>query len=1348
MMELKHMLEHQRQEKTLERLKKKFLKAIESRKRALDMPQAAVSELQFDKMSRQAEEALRFLTLEIFQIREELYSEGVRLRTLFNEEITLLRHEKNRCQMLSDIVQQRLAIDQIILRHRYESLHLMESMEKLRLIEAERDEQGKDTVDDLGERYSPTKQWDSPEIQSCQRLLDLVLAKIVLIESVTITASSSQASLLESMSSRWGVDFTPVRDSWVENSDYERSERLLQEICAWVALQRRKLMEKERMQGEEVEELGLQLSAMKEINIVAQESHEYENQQVTDSASDMVTILQSQLQTLRDSSKETQERMENSIIDLSRECQQVREELISQRLYFEDKTKVLFAIVGTLQSTLQHMTSKMEVFLEERDKIVIASKLEADKLRNQLRQERRHCSNMLFILHSQRGTIKYYRDVLALVRKQAHRHEMERKKEKTTLRQQIWEQVFTFTRLATDIDGLFEFFVGRLANLAGARKSFNEALANNGAASVLGALCHSPRPLIRKLAARAIGGMGWDGYVETRILIWDAMMYWKVYRSMVLAKEQEAFTNSLEKFAIDGNPEAILILNESPFSDGTSEFVPSKNISLRTLIKQRRQWALRTTRRAEGPNFPNQRLLNIRDGVIPALLKLCDSDGDIDREIPRNAALAISVASYDSENHRDMINDSYCISSLLRMCMCGDEEVQTHAAITLANLCHEDEHAQMILGNSGAIEVLLQMVESPVVDVLESSTAALANLTSDADVNCKRVLENDGVSRMIRLITQSFSENLLDLDQNDEVQANAAEVLANISRFYSETTLPAFTPEVVESLVFLCASRNRQVRRHAPLVVGNIAQNEQCRADFGLKGGIESLFLVLEDEDPVVQANTLWALCNLMWHPPNQERAGRFMPEIVARVDSSHLPIATYACTLLANTLYYHNANRVRFLEIEGAMELVMNHLVQRSDRPIMESCLRAVLSLSYVDFVSEWLGASNQAYLPLFIEFIRPPFFSRDGMKFSLEILSNLCVHHSNRQAILDNGGIEALVYLQSDDDPYLGDLAVQVLQYLEDVTPPEVLARMKAKIGLDRMVLLAQHEDPLVRTVAVESIGEEIWHDSKKQQRANELGGMEVLLDILGSTQGALDTLLPALWSLRNLLYQNLVAQEKFYGRDGVLIIVQLLQRSLRGEFEDQTEKMIEAALAAFVTAIFHHEKNSRRLLMVGLEILMDLADMSYSVSQGGKSSSIMVDPLVAQACRSESIVALSKSILLMLGPYNYVVCKNCFKKQDLHGTSCIHCGNRLKVEVVEKHNLSPLRSKTPHHPSPTIAPSSPIHVAPPRTAGGRVEEGRHSTKQSSEDATMMSSSASMSRLPVVGVRDLQRNRKKASG
>lgn len=1263
-MRIKNFMESERQMSSLEMMKRRLLKALDARKRALDLPAGANSKLEYDYLCRQSEEALRCLRVEVYECKEMLLTEGVRLRTYFQEEYSCCINELNRSRMFRDVIIQRVCVDKILGRNRYEVLHLMESMEKLRMIEAEKDDRGTDTVDDLGEVYKADKVWESPEIGKCGRLIDLVLNKINLMESVATTAVNCQKCLLESISIKWGVDFTPVRDSWVENSDYERAKKLYVDLVQWIAVQSQRLSDREKRMKYESEELKLQLEASFEQADIGLQAHDFESHAMARSASDIVTVLQNQLDVQRESTKDMQSKLETNITDLSRECQQVREDLLAQALAFEEKMKVLWAIISTMQATVQNISTKMDVFMEERDRIVIQSRLECDKLRGQLRRERKHSSYLLFIVHSHRGFLKYYKELLQQQTQEAKSNELKSRAEKYGLRRDVWEQVFVFSRLCTDVDSLFEFFATRLANLAGSRKSINEAMASNGAAVVLAALCKSPKQIIRKCAARALAGMGWDGYVETRILLWDCVMYWKVYKSQVLKKEDHAFKTSFDAFAETGTYDALLTVE--PRAD---EFVPSSNMSLRTIIKQRRQWALRASKRNEGPNFANQKLINMKDGVIPALLQLCLRDGSIDWEISRNASLAISVASYEPHNHHDMINDQACIQRLLTMCHSKDPEVQTHAAITIANLCHKDEHSQTIFGNSGAIPDLLFMCDSFVVDVLEASTAALSNLTCFCDSNCQTVIEADGVNKMVKLIVDSFSENLLDLDQNDEVQANAVEMLANTSRYCSDETNKYFDKSVIDALVVMCASKNKQVKRHAPLVLGNISQIERCREEIGARGGIEAMFLVLEDPDATVKANTIWALCNLMWHPPNQERAGRFMAEIIEFLKYESGPVRTYGSTLLANTLYYNNANRVRFLEMEGSIELILSYISMKEDRSVIEGCLRSLLSLSYLDQVSLWLGMEGK-HIPLFLDLLKPPFVSRDSMRYSLEVLCNLCVHHENRKMILDCNGIDYIVSLHGDSDKHVSDLSVQVVGLLEDVTPPEVLARRKANVGLERMITLAADSDPLVRAVAAESIGEEIWHDPTKQKRALQTGGVDVLLGIVSNSNEPVESLLPALWSLRNLMHSNFEAQNQFSFRDGILVVISTLGRCVIGTYYDQTEKLIEACLACLATAIINHEKNSRRLLVVGLEVVMDLADSKYADVNTGASYE------VRNAAMGESVIALSKAILLMLGPYNYVVCRNCFKKQDLKGTNCVHCGHRLRVEVFEKDTLSPTK------------------------------------------------------------------------
>jgi hypothetical protein len=761
--------------------------------------------------------------------------------------------------------------------------------------------------------------------------------------------------------------------------------------------------------------------------------------------------------------------------------------------------------------------------------------------------------------------------------------------------------------------------------------------------------------LVRRYAARAIAGLGWDGYVETRVLLWDCVTHWRIFKAGVLEREQKAYQSGYESFAESGKFDALLNL------EGTvEEFVPSGNMSLRTIIKQRRQWALRATRRIEGPNSRTQRLINMKDGVINALMELCLRDGDVDWEIVRNAALAISIASFEPQNHYDMTNDQGCVQLLIKMCSSDDAEVQTHAAVTIANLCHKDENAQAVFGNSQAVPAAIFMCKSIVVDVLEAATAALANLTCFCDANCHKVMEGGGVREMVRLVTQAYSQNLLDLDQNDEVQANAAEMLANVSRVNGEFTGQYFDRGVIDAVILMCAATNKQVKRHAPLVLGNVSQSEHCREIIGDRGGVEALFLVLEDGDLTIKANTLWALCNLMWWPPNQERAGRFMSEIIAYLTDAYLPIRTHASILLANALYYNNPNRVRFLESEGAMELIVSFIVERVEPTIVESSLRSVLSLSYLDNIALWLGTDG-ACVPVFLSLMIPAYVTRDCMRYALEISSNLCVHHSNRLAILDAGGIGVIVSLQQDSDPHIQDLANQIITYLEDVTPAEVLAKAKMDIGLERMVVLAANSDPVVRAVAAESIGEEVWRNPKMQRRALEVGAVDVLLALINTPTEPTASLLPALWSLRNMLHDSPEAQAQLAYKDGLVSLTQALGRAVVGQFGDQTEKVLEATLACMASAIASHERNARRLLVVGLEALMDIAEgkMPDVVGAGSRARGGMA---------GEGVLALAKSILLLLGPYNYVVCSNCNKKQDLNGESCFSCGHRLRVAPID--------------------------------------------------------------------------------
>jgi len=479
-------------------------------------------------------------------------------------------------------------------------------------------------------------------------------------------------------------------------------------------------------------------------------------------------------------------------------------------------------------------------------------------------------------------------------------------------------------------------------------------------------------------------------------------------------------------------------------------------------------------------------------------------------------------------------------------------------------------------------------------------------------------------------------------------------------------------------------------------------------------GGVEALFLALEDDDKSIQANVLWSLCNLMWHPPNQERAGRFITEVLSALQSPWDPVRIQAMTLLANLLYYNNDNRIRFLESEGAFEKIIDFVKRRIEVSVVEGSLRALLSLSYIDNIALWLGTTGQM-IPVFISYLSttssivtshnqsslnsahsstsPVLYSRDSMRYSLEILCNLCLHNANRQIIFDSGGVDAIVALHIESDVYVRDLSIKVIEYLSDITPPEVLARTKQLMGLDRMVKLATSDDPLVRAVAAESIGEELWHDPSKQSRTIEVGGLDALLAIAANPNEPVESLLPAIWSLRNLMHDQSTIKSQFAYRDGISVMNSVLKEVFLGKYEEQTEKLFEAVLLCLITATLNEERISRRLLNIALPRIIDLAegtittmiiDDDYNNDSNGEdrrvnmmssSSPISKRPspqlpsgsfFVKSAMQGESIKALAKSLLLQLAPFNYVVCRNCSRKQDLHGQSCYNCGSRLLVEV----------------------------------------------------------------------------------
>jgi hypothetical protein len=196
----------------------------------------------------------------------------------------------------------------------------------------------------------------------------------------------------------------------------------------------------------------------------------------------------------------------------------------------------------------------------------------------------------------------------------------------------------------------------------------------------------------------------------------------------------------------------------------------------------------------------------------------------------------------------------------------------------------------------------------------------------------------------------------------------------------------------------------------------------------------------------------------------------------------------------------------------------------------------------------------------------------------------------------------------------------------------------------------------------LAAEAIGEEVWRDPKKQTILKSSGGIEALVAICANVEEAIESLLPSIWSLRNALHNNPEAKTIFEQQEGIVTTLSVISRCLTGKYTNQSERMLEACLTLLSTAIINDSRNARKLLVTGLEVVMDLADGKLAAAKG-------VDDTVKRALKAEGVIALANSILQVLGPYNYVVCRHCSRKQDLRGTHCLNCGYTLLVDVSHK-------------------------------------------------------------------------------
>jgi hypothetical protein len=76
--------------------------------------------------------------------------------------------------------------------------------------------------------------------------------------------------------------------------------------------------------------------------------------------------------------------------------------------------------------------------------------------------------------------------------------------------------------------------------------------------------------------------------------------------------------------------------------------------------------------------------------------------------------------------------------------------------------------------------------------------------------------------------------------------------------------------------------------------------------------------------------------------------------------------------------------------------------------------------------------------------------------------------------------------------------------------------------------------------------------------KHRAMEVGGVDVLLAIAANPSEPAESLIPALWTLRNMMHEFGAAKVQFGYRDGIAVLNCVLRQGFQGQYAKQVGVM----------------------------------------------------------------------------------------------------------------------------------------------------------------------------------------------
>ena len=432
------------------------------------------------------------------------------------------------------------------------------------------------------------------------------------------------------------------------------------------------------------------------------------------------------------------------------------------------------------------------------------------------------------------------------------------------LRWNVWQRDETARRIRMDADSVFKWFLESIANLAGASKRHNDRMFYNGAVGMLNAIISKDcaRPDLKPLAARALGALAWNGFVDHRVISRRSRDAWSAWIGVVASEEKWRFdlgdderkamiaeeakalraaqvekantaalanrtvrllkesysNNSTLLKNIDKNKTSVVTLggvlgptygtvSGGPLTDYTHG-APSDN-RVRVLTVQEAMKSI-------GPNARNQEAIGASYNALTSLVALCHRNQS--EAMKRYASDALAVLSISMDNRGRMEQIQNVFSAMVDLCSMEESpEVQRNAAAALGNMSFNHMANQTLIGDGGGIEALCTLCGLSLdVDVLENATAALVNLSRSHEQNALRVGTAYGIEALVRLTNSTATADLSTPD-GERVQGNAAEALVNATRNDSHENAERVRSCGVRPIVLMCTSKNLIVQRAAPL---------------------------------------------------------------------------------------------------------------------------------------------------------------------------------------------------------------------------------------------------------------------------------------------------------------------------------------------------------------------------------------------------------------------------------------------------------------------------------------------------------------------------------------------------